>query len=642
MGKKSGLSRYMFRKGDTFYVRMAIPKPLRGFFGGKDIIIRSLGTGDPRIAEDRRDIEVGRIKAEFESLAHQDPFARHAVGALFRWEAFSEATGASMEAGGEGKTLALGALAVEAMTTSDPALRAELEARKQAMLGVARLGAVDWRGELTARRGRFALPPQPVADPAKVRQWIREANTLLEFLEGGKASGEAMPLDEVAAVVSGANLGVIAKAQIAEEIPAALLPARARPYLARSRSKDVPGDDNITLGDLIERFFADTHRANLAVGTRRNYETTVRILKEVLGENVALRAIGRDDIRRVQDVIINLPSPEARRGDRFEGMDFRRMAQTVKSARDHGEIIPCLMSGTRNKYLRNIGTIFTYALNEQKIDAHPALGLTLHLPDDRQEEGREPFSQDDLRAMFHGAYRVEGLNWLPLAMLYHGLRPSEAAQLDVADVMEIDGVWAFDISEQTKEAEGAARWGDKALKNDISTPRRIPIHQRFLDLGFLDYRLARQEAGERKLFAVKRYGQAGYFASIRDEFSAWLTAVGVKRSTTSPHSLRHTWNTTAFPVMDDRIRKILGGWTLGKGVDVRSYLHIHRLSLADMKADLDKVVFDILNSDADPARSHHGLIVAEEICRRGPDKMMRPKRKRLVPGKERVGRSLIS
>lgn len=327
MGKKNGLSRYLFRKGDTFYVRIAVPKPLRGFYGGKDIVIRSLGTRDPKVAENRKDIEVGRIKAEFEQLANQDPLARQSVGSLVRWEA--EASGATLEAVGQGEALALGALSVEAMTTDDPAFRAELEARKRAMLESARGMALDWQHDLAARRGRFALPSQPVVDPAQARQWIREANTLLDFQEGGDDVEEAMPLAEVAAMVSGADLGEIARAQIAEEIPAALLPARARPYLARSRSKAVPSDDNITLADLIERFFADSHRANLAVVTRRNYETTVRILKEVLGENVAVRSIGRDDIRRVQDVILNLPAPEAKRDGRFEGMDFRRMGRTM-------------------------------------------------------------------------------------------------------------------------------------------------------------------------------------------------------------------------------------------------------------------------------------------------------------------------
>ncbi|WP_146747693.1 DUF6538 domain-containing protein [Paramagnetospirillum kuznetsovii] len=635
MGKKNGLSRYLFRKGDTFYVRIAVPKPLRGFYGGRDIVIRSLGTRDPKVAENRKDIEVGRIKAEFEQLANQDPFARQAVGSLARWEASTEAMGAILEASGDGQASALGALAVEAMTTDDPQQRAKLEARKQAMLESARGRAMEWGEDLAARRGRFALPRQPVADPAEVRAWIHEANTLLEFLDGGKVPDEGMPLAEVAAMVSGADLGEIARAQIAEEIPAALLPARARPYLSRAISKVVPSDDNISLADLIERFFADSHRANLAVVTRRNYETTVRILKEVLGENVAVRSIGRDDIRRVQDVILNLPAPEAKRDGRFTGMDFRRMAQTVKVAREKGEIIPCLMSGTRNKYLRNISTIFTYALHEQKIDAHPALGLTLHFPDDRQEEGKEPFSPDDLKVMFPRTYRVEGLNWLPLVMLYHGLRPSEAAQLDVADVMEIDGVWAIDISDQTKGAEGTARWGDKTLKNDRSTPRRIPVHQRLLDLGFLEYRQSRQDAGERKLFAVKRYGQAGYFASIRDDFAAWLTAVGVKRSSTSPHSLRHTWNTTAFPVMDDRIRKILGGWTLGKGVDVRTYLHTNRLSLTDVKAELDKVAFDVLTTEVEAARAHPGLSGMQRRFRPGENPLKQPKKKRLVPGKMR-------
>jgi integrase len=258
--------------------------------------------------------------------------------------------------------------------------------------------------------------------------------------------------------------------------------------------------------------------------------------------------------------------------------------------------------------------------------------------EDREELGKAPFTANDLRRMFPSTYLVEGLNWLPLVMLYHGMRPTEAAQLDTADVIQVDGVWAFDISEETKGALGRARWGDKSLKNDRPTPRRIPIHQKILDRGFLDYLRSRVEAAERKLFAVKCYGEAGYFESIRHEFTQWLEAVGVKRSNTSPHSMRHTWMTAAFPVVDDPLRKIMGGWTLGKGVDVSVYLHTHHLSMADMKAALDKVAFDILTADEDPANAHPGLIAVQRARRGGAEAAggKRPKKGCLVPGKLRT------
>ena len=631
MLKRAGAQKHLYKSGDTFYVRIAIPRPLRGFYGGRDIIVRSLKTGDIRIAEGRKDIEVGAIRAEFEQLSNLDPFAATVVAATsIRWGTDASGEHATLKET-EGATSAVGTLALEARLEDDPERKAAMMDRQRAMLEAARASVPTWRDDFSARRGRFAPPVIPLGDPEAVRGWIRSANTLLELL----GDDQSIPLHEMAAFTSGGDLGAVARAQVVQEIPAALLPKRAQPYLAQPRSDAVPDDDNITLSDLVARFFADDKRACLDPTTRRNYTITVEIMKEVLGEHTPVRAIKRDDIRRVQQIIRHLPA-RAKESDRFRGMTYQQIADAAQQARKDGEDLPALKSGTRNKYIRNIGTIFAYAVQEGKIDANPALGLIVRLPEDRDEEGKEPFTDDDLHAMFPRTYRVEGLNWLPLVMLFHGMRPTEAAQMDTADLIQIDGVWVFDISGETKGATGADRWGDKSLKND-SSPRRIPIHQRVLDLGFLDYLQSRIQAGERKVFGVKSYGEAGYFESIRHEFIAWLAAVGVKRGTTGPHSLRHNWATATFRQVDDALRKIMGGWTLGKGVDINDYLHIHRLSIADMKAELDKVAFDVLTADEDPVRAHPGLIASPRVRRGKAEEATpkRPRKRRLVPGKER-------
>ncbi|MBR9973909.1 hypothetical protein [Magnetospirillum sulfuroxidans] len=71
---------------------------------------------------------------------------------------------------------------------------------------------------------------------------------------------------------------------------------------------------------------------------------------------------------------------------------------------------------------------------------------------------------------------------MPVVALYSSMRPTEVAQLDVDDVGKIDGVWVFDLNEVE---------GDKRLKNRASV-RRIPVHRRLIDLGFLDYHAKRK------------------------------------------------------------------------------------------------------------------------------------------------------
>ncbi|OAN50801.1 hypothetical protein A6A04_17010 [Paramagnetospirillum marisnigri] len=505
----------------------------------------------------------------------------------------------------ETKATAIGALSVQILLEDDPEKRAELEARKQVMLEKMQSSVSEWKEDFLTRRGPFARDHIDVANPTDVQSWVRDANRFSEFMDGGKPLDQSIPLDALAAEISGRDVSETVRAQIVQEIPSALLPERAWPYLSRARSPSVPNADNITLGDLIKRFFADDKRANLDTATRRNYNTTIEIMIDLLGANTPLRAIKRDDIRRVQRVIRYLP-PRAKDCERFREMTYQQISEIAEK-----EKITAIKSGTRNKYIRNIGTLFAYALEEEKVESNPALGLLLHLPEDRNEQGKAPFDSDDLRAMFPNTYQMMGLNWLPLVMLFQGFRPNEAAQLDTADVIRVDGIWVFDLTEETKGRVGSDRWADKSLKNETSAVRRVPIHQKLIDFGFIDYIKLRIDANKQKLFDVKRYGQAGYFLSVQDQFAAWLEGVGVKNPSTSPHSFRHTWATKSFGVVHDGLRKIMGGWTLGKGVDVQTYLHTNLLDIHRMKAELDKVTFDICNTDPDPARTHPGLIATK-------------------------------
>ena len=65
---------------------------------------------------------------------------------------------------------------------------------------------------------------------------------------------------------------------------------------------------------------------------------------------------------------------------------------------------------------------------------------------------------------------------MPLIALYHGNRMEEIGQLLVSDVVEDAGGWAFNINNE----------GDKRTRNSSSN-RRIPVHQKVIEAGLLDY-----------------------------------------------------------------------------------------------------------------------------------------------------------
>jgi integrase len=65
--------------------------------------------------------------------------------------------------------------------------------------------------------------------------------------------------------------------------------------------------------------------------------------------------------------------------------------------------------------------------------------------------------------------------WIPLIMLYSGMRAGEASQLHKDDIKQVDDVWVFSVNNEK----------GKAVKNSTSI-RFIPIHQKLIDTGILN------------------------------------------------------------------------------------------------------------------------------------------------------------
>lgn len=154
-----------------------------------------------------------------------------------------------------------------------------------------------------------------------------------------------------------------------------------------------------------------------------------------------------------------------------------------------------MSEATINRNLGYIGQIIRRAKSEgilisQTID----LGL-LHVKETKRErDKRLPFSPEDIAAIFqspvwHG-YRSpkrrhtpgniltkDGLYWVPLIGVYTGARREEIAALMVDEIIEVNGIWCFDIKDNE----------NRGLKTE-SSPRLVPIHSHLLELGLVQHR----------------------------------------------------------------------------------------------------------------------------------------------------------
>lgn len=336
------------------------------------------------------------------------------------------------------------------------------------------------------------------------------------------------------------------------------------------------GGAGITLGELIDRYMADPNASRSSPKTVEGYKVIFRVLREMLGEDVAVRSIDRADCERVRDLLRRLP-PNASK--RFKGLTLAESAD-----RADAEGLNRLSPGTVNSYLSNLASLFRWALKSWHCDRNPAEGLQV-VDHRRDKDKRNPFSTEQLRLIFNAplytgckndrtGYATPGDNhprqgrfWVPLLSLFTGMRLNECCQLHTADVRQEKDVWCVIISED--EEPGGDESDRKRVKTEAGE-RFVPVHPELERIGFLKYAAAARASGQHRLFPELKPDKSGYPSG---PFSKWygrfLEKAGAKTAKTSFHSFRHTFRDALREAdLSDGLVIALGGWsTSGKTQD---------------------------------------------------------------------------
>lgn len=168
----------------------------------------------------------------------------------------------------------------------------------------------------------------------------------------------------------------------------------------------------------------------------------------------------------------------------------------------------------------------------------------------KKSKRRKDFRVEQLQALFNSSWYKEDLEknlennpsriWLPLILLYSGARLNEIAQLKTKQIIKRDGVFVFNVKEEDT---------DQNLKNESST-RKIPIHDKILELGFLEFLEAQKQNKVENLFSdlyytkAKGYGQS--FGKVFNKYKRnWLERETLEKILNRQilldlHSFRHT------------------------------------------------------------------------------------------------------
>jgi integrase len=173
--------------------------------------------------------------------------------------------------------------------------------------------------------------------------------------------------------------------------------------------------------------------------------------------------------------------------------------------------------------------------------------------------------------------------WGTLIAAYSGMRLNEVAQMLVTDVKQVDEVWLFDVTEEGGHG--------KSLKN-ASSWRRVPVHARLLELGFLDFLEQQRDRGDRLFPDLPYSAKNGYGRNLGRWFNdSLLPKLSLRRDGLVFHSLRHSVITrlSQSDVPEAHVKAIVGH--VQTGVTYSTYFKEGFLP-AQLQAAMNKLSFD--------------------------------------------------
>jgi integrase len=317
------------------------------------------------------------------------------------------------------------------------------------------------------------------------------------------------------------------------------------------------------------------------VGVRRsnNAESAVLYLRDVKADWLALKTRQRPAIK-IMDRSLRLMS-EADIDVPLADLD-----------RQHGAKLRAhlLSTGVKGQTVKNLlvplQSLLNVAVDSGKLKANPWAGLRIDTSDSTQ---RLPWRTEDLKKLVtaNNARKDPGRWLLPLG-LYTAARIGELAQIEIADIQQVDGVWCIEVHDRKSEGH------EKRTVKTKAGQRLIPVSQWLIALGFLKHAEMLREAGERFLFPGFIQGGKRLPGDLAGtDFLKLREAAGVALDERwTFHSLRHNGRSmlAAAHVNDQIIDKLIGHES---GTVQGRYTHATTATLAEAVAKLDWTALDL-------------------------------------------------
>lgn len=517
-----GQSPYLYRRGDTFFVRVAVPSDLRAIFGIREVI-RTLRTQDRRKAAPAALEYASRIKHLFyEARSCMDIAKLTAINREIKEKIRRD--------------------------EREEALSDELDRLRSQNFRLSENNQLledEWR---VAEQARLQSEERLRQTQELYRRELRAAGASLEAkIETARLQAANDVLARVvgmgAAVASPVPQGQVAEGR--ELLSTLAQKPEAQPEVPQA-TPVLPGSEpDVTLSVVVDQFIAKYPVAKSEMLKKHN--TALGLLKTVVGEK-PIKNLKQADINGFFELICLLPR-------RWKVLCERRQVTPMELVRQHFDetIAPKTFHET---YIGSIRPFLKAAKRDWQDQGFP-LGLTTEGIEytGEHEEGefkQRPFKPQELKRLFEGkemrAFAADSANahcfWLPVVGLFTGARVNEICQLNPqCDIRNDDpkapGVWFFEITEKSE--------ADPRIVKSVKTEdaRKVPLHQKLIELGFLDYVARVKSDGHKLLFpswspskgrasgeAEKWFRQLLKDTNLRDETP--------HRNLVGMHAFRHT------------------------------------------------------------------------------------------------------
>jgi len=329
----------------------------------------------------------------------------------------------------------------------------------------------------------------------------------------------------------------------------------------------------------------------------KKHQPVLSMLLDVIGDK-PVKSLKQADINDFFSLLEKLP-PRWRDECRRRKLTVRQLAEL-----DHPETLgPKSFDDT---YKACVRAFLKVAKKDWQDQGFPTTLTTdgIEYQGDREEGERQQraFRQAELERLFYGA-EMQGFAadpemahryWLPHIALFTGARVNELCQLNPqTDILEDPetGIHHFWITEDT---EGDERI-EKSTKNAVSR-RKVPIHSKLIELGFLDYVERVRKGGAKLLFPAWRPSRGKASGEAEKWFRQFLRDTGLRDETRGArvvgmHAFRHTLLSRASNANPPLDATSITGHAGEVNAVVRGYQG--ELSLANKQRILEAIPFEI-------------------------------------------------